>query len=285
NSSASTTYKSRPPTRALPPHPATRPPASPVGSRPAAANASVTITVVVVFPCVPATATTVPPATAWLRASARRTTGTPRARARSSSGWSPGTAAVTTTARAPTTCPGSCPRHIPTPRAAKSAAPEGSLSQPVIVTPCCLARSARPLMPAPAIPMKWIGRGARERDEDARLAPRAQLGHGHRAGARHHDVRGAVREGHGIEEPPNHHAARRGVASQRVRVLQTGAPHDVHRVQQAALERARHGIVDGPGSLAAAEHQEGRTLGAQTQLRQGGGARARLGPTHRIAEC
>src|SRR6266513_2361793 len=159
-SSASTTYSSRPPTRALPPHRATRPPASPVGSRPAAANASVTITVVVVLPCVPATATTVPPATAWLRASARRTTGTPRARARSSSGCSLVTAAVTTSARAPATCSGPCPRHISTPKAAKSAAPEGSVSQPVIVTPCCLARLAKPLIPAPAIPMKWIGRGS-----------------------------------------------------------------------------------------------------------------------------
>src|SRR6266513_3150167 len=71
-SSASTTYSSRPPTRALPPHRATRPPASPVGSRPAAAHASVAITVVVVLPCVPATATTVPPATACPRSSARR---------------------------------------------------------------------------------------------------------------------------------------------------------------------------------------------------------------------
>src|SRR2546430_17117936 len=67
---------------------------------------------------------------------------------------------MTTSARAPATCSGPCPRHISTPKAAKSAAPEGPVSQPVIVTPCCLARSAKPLIPAPAIPMKCIGRGS-----------------------------------------------------------------------------------------------------------------------------
>src|SRR3989441_8840511 len=48
--------------RALPPHAATRPPASPVGFRPAAVSASVAMTVVVVLPCVPATATLALPA-------------------------------------------------------------------------------------------------------------------------------------------------------------------------------------------------------------------------------
>src|SRR2546427_4970483 len=42
--------------RSFPPHPATWPPTSPVGFRPEAVSASVTITVVVVLPCVPATA-------------------------------------------------------------------------------------------------------------------------------------------------------------------------------------------------------------------------------------
>src|SRR5207244_4759201 len=129
-------------------------------SPPGAPSASVPPPALVSLPGAPPTPTPTPPAPACPGAPARRTTGTPRARARSSSGWSPATAAVTTSARALATCSGPCPRHISTPKAAKSAAPEGSVSQPVIVTPCCLASSAKPLIPAPAIPMKWIGRGS-----------------------------------------------------------------------------------------------------------------------------
>ena len=56
-SSASTTKSSSPATRALPPQALTRPPAMPVGASPAAVSASVVITVVVVLPWVPDTAT------------------------------------------------------------------------------------------------------------------------------------------------------------------------------------------------------------------------------------
>ena len=167
-SSASTTNSSSPPMRALPPHAATRPPASPVGFRPAAVSASVTMTVVVVLPCVPATATlALPAATSSPKASARRTTGSSKARARSSSGWSRGTAAVTITARAPSTWLGSWPRQTRTPRVVRSssAAPEVSESQPVMATPRCLAITARALIPAPAMPMKWMGRGSPVRNK------------------------------------------------------------------------------------------------------------------------
>src|ERR1043165_7833880 len=60
-SSASTTNSLSEPNLRFPPHDPTRPPTTPVGSRPAAASASVVITVVVVFPCVPAMATRSPP--------------------------------------------------------------------------------------------------------------------------------------------------------------------------------------------------------------------------------
>ena len=120
---------------------------------------TVTMTVVVVLPCVPATATRLappPPETSSPRASARRTTGMFRALARCSSGWFGGTAAVTITARAPSTWLGLWPCEIATSKAVRSAipAPEVSVSQPVMATPRCLAIKARALIPAPAMPMK-----------------------------------------------------------------------------------------------------------------------------------
>jgi hypothetical protein len=156
--SASTTKSRSPASFALPPQSFTRPPARPVGSSPAAVRASVVITVVVVFPCVPAIAAVVPLAMRWARASLRGTIGTPAARAADSSGCSRGTAAVTTTARAPATWLGSCPLETTAPRAATSAAPLGSLSHPVTKTPRRRAMRAKALIPAPPIPMKWMGR-------------------------------------------------------------------------------------------------------------------------------
>ncbi len=153
-SSASTTNSSSPAIRALPPQAATRPPAIPVGARPIAASASVVITVVVVFPWVPLTPTTVFPATSSASAAFRGTTGIPSARARASSGWSADTAAVCTTARAPSTCAGACPRSTGTPSAARSAAPLGSVSHPVTTTPRRRAIEASALIPAPPIPTK-----------------------------------------------------------------------------------------------------------------------------------
>src|SRR6185437_7326333 len=67
-SSASTTNSSSPPRLRLPDHDATRPPTTPVGLRPAALSASVVITVVVVFPCVPAMQMVCPISTALARA-------------------------------------------------------------------------------------------------------------------------------------------------------------------------------------------------------------------------
>ena len=71
-------------------------------------SASVVITVVVVSPCVPAIATTVPSLTASPSASARLMIGSPRARAAASSGCSRAMAEVTTSARA---CPRSSRRR------------------------------------------------------------------------------------------------------------------------------------------------------------------------------
>jgi len=58
----------------------------------AAARASVVMTVVVGLPWVPAMPTSVPPLTAAARASARRTSGRPAARAACISGWAEGMA-------------------------------------------------------------------------------------------------------------------------------------------------------------------------------------------------
>src|SRR6267378_3081687 len=53
------------------------------------------------------------------------------------------------------------------PRAVRSSAPvpEVSVSQPVMATPRCLASIARALIPAPAMPMKWMGRGSPVRNK------------------------------------------------------------------------------------------------------------------------
>ena len=153
-SSASTTYSALPPERALPRHLATRPPTIPVGSRPAAANRSVIITVVVVLPCVPETATTVPPSTTACRASARLRTGSPDSRAAISSGWSGWTAEVCITARAPLMCRGSWPSKSPAPAKSTSRTAPGSTSHPVTTTPRCCVMSASAPIPAPPIPMK-----------------------------------------------------------------------------------------------------------------------------------
>ena len=130
-SSASTTWTAKPPGRRLPPQAPTRPPATPVGSRPAAASASVVITVVVVLPCVPAIATSSPPLTASASASARRITGMPSDRARSTSGWSRGSADVTTSARAPATCAGSWPVATEIPKRPRSPVASPVASHPV----------------------------------------------------------------------------------------------------------------------------------------------------------
>ena len=160
-SSASTTYRRSLPPRKFPDHDPTRPPTSAVGSRPAAARASAVMTVVVVFPCVPATPTNSRPRVTSPSASARRTTGTLHSRARNSSGWSFGMADVTTRARAPETCAGSCvPTLIPSRR--RSSTPVGFTSHPVTFTPRRTNSSARALMPAPAIPTKCTGLGSAE---------------------------------------------------------------------------------------------------------------------------
>src|SRR6185312_4547421 len=71
-----------------------------------------------------------------------------------------GTADVTTRARIPAMCAGSCPAATGTPRRTRSGAPAGLASQPVTRAPRRTRSSASALMPAPAAPMKWTGRGS-----------------------------------------------------------------------------------------------------------------------------
>ena len=142
------------------------------------------ITVVVDLPWVPATATSVPPLTAIPRASARLTTGSPRARAATSSGWSRGMAEVTTTACAPATCAGSWPRCTSMPARWRSSTPAGAASHPVTATPRRRNNSASALIPAPAMPTKCTGR--RSAGSKGGIAPADPGGPGRR---RHGAVR------------------------------------------------------------------------------------------------
>jgi hypothetical protein len=157
-SSASTTYTRSPPRRRFPPQAGTRAPTKPVGSSPAAASTAVARVVVVVLPWVPAIPTTVPWLTMAPSASARLSTGMPRERAASTSGWSAATAAVITSAAASSTCAGSWPWCTVAPRASSSrVAGPGEASHPVTRTPARSAISARGDIPAPPIPMKCTG--------------------------------------------------------------------------------------------------------------------------------
>src|SRR2546422_11586141 len=61
-------------------------------------------------------------------------------------------------------------------------------------------------------------------------------------------------------------------------------PHHVHFIEQPALERARDRVVDRPGALAAAEHEQRGTGGEEPELHQCGVATPRLGHTDRVAE-
>src|SRR2546426_10002096 len=89
---------------------------------------------------------------------------------------------------------------------------------------------------------------------------------------------------HRVEESLDDHPPRDRVAPERGDVRRPGPPHHVHFIEQPALERARDRVVDRPGALAAAEHEQRGTGGEEPELHQCGVATPRLGHTDRVAE-
>jgi hypothetical protein len=157
DSSASATRKSPDPRRALAPAALRRPPMTKVGSMPPSARIDATRLVVVVLPCVPATAIPCLSRISSASICARGTTGTLRLRAAITSGLSDLTAEEITTASAAATFAAACPTTVRTPRAARRLVVELSArSEPLTEKPRLASTSAIPLMPAPPMPTKWM---------------------------------------------------------------------------------------------------------------------------------
>jgi hypothetical protein len=114
--------------------------------------------VVVVFPCVPATATTRRPAITAAKACDRCSTSNPSSRARTSSGFVSRTADDTTTERAPSRCALSCPTQMvaPSSRSPDNTA-ESLVSLPLTARPRSSMIRATPDIPTPPIAMKCTG--------------------------------------------------------------------------------------------------------------------------------
>ncbi len=106
DSSASATRNSPLPSRALASAETSLPPMTNVGSRPPSASTLAIRLVVVVLPCVPATAMPCLSRISSASISARGTTGMPRSRAAVTSALSAATAVETTTTSAPSMLPG-----------------------------------------------------------------------------------------------------------------------------------------------------------------------------------
>src|SRR3712207_6977761 len=148
-SSASATKTSPWPACALLPDSLSVPPIAKDGSTPQACTATVSIEVVEVLPCVPATATLRRPAITAARATARGSTRSPRSRAARSSGLSSRMAVDTTTVSASPTFPPSWPSSTRAP-SWRSASRVGlsRRSLPETRTPRASRMRAIPLMPA-----------------------------------------------------------------------------------------------------------------------------------------
>ncbi len=155
-SSASATKISPAPWWALLPGVSRSPPMAYDGSRPSAPRLTASMLVVVVLPCVPATAMARRPPISAASASERCTTGMPRSRAAASSGLSSRMALETTMELAPS---GTCSAAWPTCTAAPSSRSASTVSDsfeslPETLAPRTARIFARPDMPAPPIPMK-----------------------------------------------------------------------------------------------------------------------------------
>ena len=133
------------------------PPFTTVGSMPPASSSAATIEVVVVLPCVPATATFDFSRISSASISARRTTGRFCARAASSSGLPGLIAEEITTTLAPSRFSAFCPTKTVAPFASsRSVIGLALASDPCTVKPWFSSTSAIPDMPMPPMPTKWI---------------------------------------------------------------------------------------------------------------------------------
>ncbi len=122
------------PRRALVPKESRRPPITHVGSSPASPSTAATSEVVVVLPCVPATAMPCLKRMSSASIIARGTTGTCASRAASTSGLSGFTAEETTTASAPSMRRASWPMATAMPRLRRrSTAALSAMSDPLTV--------------------------------------------------------------------------------------------------------------------------------------------------------
>ena len=133
------------------------PPFTTVGSMPPASKSAATIEVVVVLPCVPATATFDFSRISSASISARRTTGSFCARAASSSGLPGLIADEITTTLAPSRFSAFCPTNTVAPFAAsRSVIGLAFASDPCTENPWFSSTSAIPDMPMPPMPTKWM---------------------------------------------------------------------------------------------------------------------------------
>ena len=131
------------------------PPLITVGSKPPLSRSVATIVVVVVLPCVPATATLERSRISSASISARRTTGKPRRRASSSSGLPFLIAEETTTTAASPMFSARWPSKTVAPSAtSRSVIFEAFASEPCTLKPCVISTSAMPDMPMPPMPTK-----------------------------------------------------------------------------------------------------------------------------------
>src|SRR5690606_34774510 len=157
-SSTSATKCGPRPSLALPPNSRSSPPTAMVGSRPARSSTKAIMAVVVVLPWVPATAMPNRPLKSRARSSPREMMGMPRSRAATTSGLTAGTALETTTVSGAScsTWAARWPMWMRAPKARKrSVAADSDRSEPDTATPWAKRIRARPLMPAPPMPMKW----------------------------------------------------------------------------------------------------------------------------------
>src|SRR5581483_6141793 len=160
-SSASATRNSPCPRRAFVPSVRSFPPTTTVGSRPASRSTAATRDVVVVFPCVPATAIPYFIRMSSASISARGMTGIFSSRARTTSGFANVTAEeMTRTSMSSATCAASCgPMWIAAPIvASRRVVSPATRSEPETVYPSVSSTSAMPLMPMPPMPTKWTRR-------------------------------------------------------------------------------------------------------------------------------
>ena len=113
--------------------------------------------VVVVLPCVPATAIVVLPRESAPCKTARFTVGIPCCAAAASSGFSGEIAELNTTRLEPMTLEAACPTATSTPRSrSASRLAELATSVPLTACPCSVRMRASPDIAAPPTPIRWI---------------------------------------------------------------------------------------------------------------------------------